>query len=623
MTSYTGTTLNYPITQQTPIKRVKFNHPPAQGNFANFILGDEWLDTSAAPYGEWWKLATIATGGMHWVHIGGQAGDLETLSGNVGGEVPPDGGGNINLLGAAGQIVVTGNPSSNTLTLSLSGGGTAIDSITSDSGGAVGPDSVGNLNLVGTASQISIIGTPGTNTQTVAAAAQIPNLFTSNSGTATPASHNLNITGAGGVTTSASGSTLLITGSGTSINQFLPDTGTTPVVPNGSGQVTMTGPANSGIRVTGGANQLGFSMFSPFTGAFTFNNNVTFPSITISNVPVNPTDGTNKAYVDSIAAGLLVKQSAYAGTTANLSATYANGAAGVGATLTNNSTQAAFSVDGVSPPINSRILVKDQTTTFQNGIYTLTTVGTGASNWVLTRSTDYDQPSEINQGDFILIDNGTVNAHTAWVETATVTTIGTDPILFSKFQNVVFPITIAEGGSNATSMANTNGINYFDGTRIVTAAAMTNGQFLIGSTGAPPVASTLTAGSGISIVNGAGSVSISSMGGGLPWTEVTITGPTTMAVDNGYIANNAAAVQLLLPATAAEGSILSIVGKGAGGWVIQQNSGQTIHFLGLNTTTGAGGGLVSTTQYDAVGLICITANTDWAVIDSEGNISVI
>lgn len=150
----------------------------------------------------------------------------------------------------------------------------------------------------------------------------------------------------------------------------------------------------------------------------------------------NPTvalGAATKQYVDDIALGIDIKEPVYASTTAALTATYANGALGVGATLTNSGALAAFSTDGVSPTINSRILVKNQASTFENGIYTLTTVGSGAVAWILTRATDYDQAADINSGDLIIVENGTANAATGWLETATVTTMGTDPISFTKF----------------------------------------------------------------------------------------------------------------------------------------------------------------------------------------------
>ena len=169
--------------------------------------------------------------------------------------------------------------------------------------------------------------------------------------------------------------------------------------------------------------------------------------------PVLPLGAATKQYVDNIASGLIILLAVYAASTTNLTAIYNNGVAGVGATLTNSGGLSAFSIDGVSPPVSSRILVKDQTTTFQNGIYILTTVGTGAIAWVLTRATDYDTPAKIQPGDLASVNNGTVNASTAWIQTATVTTIGVDPILWSKFGGVVLPLAISQGGTGATTAA--------------------------------------------------------------------------------------------------------------------------------------------------------------------------
>jgi hypothetical protein len=96
-----------------------------------------------------------------------------------------------------------------------------------------------------------------------------------------------------------------------------------------------------------------------------------------------------------------------------------------------------------------------------------------------------------------------------------------------------------------------------------------------------------------------------------------------MAVNNGYIANNAGLVTLTLPDTAALGSIIEVVGKGAGGWKIAQNAGETIHFGNINTTTGTGGSLASTATYDAIRCVCTIANTDWTVLSVQGVITVV
>ena len=321
------------------------------------------------------------------------------------------------------------------------------------------------------------------------------------------------------------------------------------------------------------------------------NDRINCSDATILNVPVNPTDGTNKAYVDLIAAGFLFKASCYATTTANLNAVYANGAAGVGATLTNNGALAAFTTDGTSPPINSRILVQDQTSQLENGIYDLTTVGDGVTAWVLTRSTDYDQPAEIQPGDVVPVVNGTLYHDTVWIETDTVAAVGVDPIVFIQFHIGNLP-------------------------------ALTDGQLFIGSTGNPPVANGLTAGANITITPAAGSITIAASTGGFTWNDV-VGISVTMAVDNGYVANNAGLVTLTLPLAAVFGSTFQIAGNGAGGFLIAQNAGQTIHFNGLSTTTGAAGSLSSTTRYDAVELVCTVANTDFVVLDSSGNLTVV
>lgn len=107
-----------------------------------------------------------------------------------------------------------------------------------------------------------------------------------------------------------------------------------------------------------------------------------------------------------------------------------------------------------------------------------------------------------------------------------------------------------------------------------------------------------------------------------PFIEITSTSQT-MVVNTGYIANNSTLVTATLPSTSAVGDLVWIVGKGSGGWQIAQNAGQMIHFGNQDTTTGAGGHLDSSNQYDAIQLLCTSANTDWTCTGiSQGNIGV-
>jgi len=137
----------------------------------------------------------------------------------------------------------------------------------------------------------------------------------------------------------------------------------------------------------------------------------------------------NKAYVDQVANGLDVKASVRVATTENLSATYNNS----NGTLTANA-NGAISIDGVSLSLNDRVLVKDQTTQTQNGFYKVTTVGSGSAAFVLTRTPDANEASEITGGAFTFVEEGTNNADNGYVATHNGTpTLGTDDITFDQF----------------------------------------------------------------------------------------------------------------------------------------------------------------------------------------------
>jgi hypothetical protein len=156
---------------------------------------------------------------------------------------------------------------------------------------------------------------------------------------------------------------------------------------------------------------------------------------------------------------------------------------------------------------------------------------------------------------------------------------------------------------------------------VVSYAAMTNGQLIIGNTAGTPTAATLTAGAGISIANSTGSITITATGVANSWTVVTGT-TQAMAINSGYISNNAGLVTLTLPTTAAVGSIIDMQGLGAGGWQIAQNASQLIHIGSAVTTTGTGGYLASTNAFDSLSLLCVVANTTWTVLGGpQGNIT--
>ena len=144
-------------------------------------------------------------------------------------------------------------------------------------------------------------------------------------------------------------------------------------------------------------------------------------------------------------------------TGANLNATYNNGSAGVGATLTNAGTQAALVMDGITLSVGQRVLIKDQTSQFQNGVYVVSNIGSASSNWVLTRATDYDSLYLINPGNVVVVASGTVNGTTSWMQdSAQPTAIGTSNITFVTLSQP--GIASVTGTTNQISVITANGV---------------------------------------------------------------------------------------------------------------------------------------------------------------------
>ena len=151
--------------------------------------------------------------------------------------------------------------------------------------------------------------------------------------------------------------------------------------------------------------------------------------LTTVGTPSQSTDAATKGYVDGVINGLDVKNSVQFASTANVAGTYNN----ANGTITAGS-NGALSMDGGSPSIGDRVLLKDQTSNVQNGIYTVTTAGSASAAYILTRANDADTAAEISGGSFFFVEQGSANADNGYVTTHNGTpTLGSSAITFEQF----------------------------------------------------------------------------------------------------------------------------------------------------------------------------------------------
>jgi hypothetical protein len=185
----------------------------------------------------------------------------------------------------------------------------------------------------------------------------------------------------------------------------------------------------SGITITATGTNQNITLAPTGTGTV----DVSSKRITSLATPTASTDAATKQYVDDVAQGLTVKSACQAATTGTLAVasggtiTYNNGTSGVGATLTTTGT--FTTIDGVTLTNGDRILVKNEATAANNGIYVRT------STTVLTRATDFDNsPAGEVAGAFTFISGGTVNADAGFVcTTDNPVVMGTTAITFTQF----------------------------------------------------------------------------------------------------------------------------------------------------------------------------------------------
>jgi hypothetical protein len=216
----------------------------------------------------------------------------------------------------------------------------------------------------------------------------------------------------------------------------------------GTKDVFVTYPAERSVYLDSAGSYPVQSTFNAITA-----NSIALTAGTVSTTPGAGTDIANKTYVDTVAAqGITYHSPVYVespDTAGSLNALYnqpGGAGVGVGATLTNNGTKAALTIDGVLMTTTKRVLIYNQTSAFQNGVYTVTTVGTpdpGGTNWVLTRATDADtyavnSPTALGQGDAFFVTAGNTGAGELYVMNHIGTiTFGTTDITFAQISAAI------------------------------------------------------------------------------------------------------------------------------------------------------------------------------------------
>jgi hypothetical protein len=361
---------------------------------------------------------------------------------------------------------------------------------------------------------------------------------------------------------------------------------------------------NEAVRIKGADQSVELASDISVAGAATITGAAEFQSTVLLDAdPTLALQAATKQYVDNATSnGFHVHEPVLVATTGNLTATYSNGSSGVGATLTNSGTQVALSIDGVALSTSDRVLVWQQTTPTQNGVYVVTTVGDGSTNWVLTRSSDANtssegDPNSLGGGDYFFVNSGATLGFFAFICNNTdVIVFGTTDISFTEFSQVPNYIVTAPLNLSGNTLSLTGTV------------AATNG-----GTGT----NTVTTGD---LLYGSGSNTWGKLAAGAGYKSLVMNAGGTNVEWNAVALNQSGAVSGALP-TGNGGTGLTTYTLGD---LIYSSATNTLAKLAGNTTasktflvqTGAGGGVSAAPSWGTIAAADVSGLAPSATTDT-------